>query len=108
MSNRGMFIDALDQVLSERLDMVLIPLQKSDKISPTYEEIKAETEEFLMTLPEEGRDKYRMGLDTLFGAYRSYTFALCQACYIQGFKDFQQLLKGDLDYLDETLTSIDE
>ena len=65
MSNRGMFIDALDQVLSERLDMVLIPLQKSDKISPTYEEIKAETEEFLMTLPEEGRDKYRMGLDTL-------------------------------------------
>ena len=108
MSNRGMFIDALDQVLSERLDMVLIPLQKSDKLSPTYAEVQAETEEFLMTLPEEGREKYRMGLDMLFGAYRSHTFALCQACYIQGFKDFQHLLKGDLDFLDETMKSIEE
>ncbi len=108
MSNRGMFIDALDQVLSERLDMVLIPLQKSDLISPTYEEVKAETEEFLMTLPEEGRENYRMALDTLFGAYRSYTFALCQACYIQGFKDFQHLIKGDLGFLDETLKGVEE
>lgn len=88
----------LEDALDERVDEVLLPLANSDATSPPYSEVQEVTNSFMEKMDQYG---LRNEFDSLLGLLRSYSFDQSRACYIQGFKDHQALLVGDLNFLSE-------
>lgn len=87
------YIDsALDDLISERIDEILLALEKREPFAGE----KAESDAALQAVRNmvAGNTALEDQLDDAISCLRSLNFDELKACYLQGFRDFRALLFG--------------
>lgn len=91
---RHMLLCLLD-VLDERLDEIVQPLEKSSVVSPTYSDLRNAEELLKKKLSPDLHCEY----ENLLSMMRSYAYEEQRLCYLNGFQDHCKLAAGKLDIL---------
>ena len=91
--------DALDDAVNERISEILLKLQNDPVQTPSYAELAAAIAAFAQKL--EGHGALPDEFDALLALYRSYSCDENRACYIQGARDFRDIITGKREIFSE-------